>query len=483
MINYFDFSDYIRKVQELPFVDNTSQMLHITFLSFQAGASSSDPKVLKKSFYLINQIHSAYQFQNINLQELQIIYNDYINGKLKIDNEVPDAALQNSSNSQLSSISGLLNKNQRSAVLSEPESQNQMKANENSKIEFKQDISSKQNIQGNLAQNENTDKFINQIQQSNAQMLEKNGNKEATDSSIQNDYQKVEVSIPQIKEIYYLAIDYSKLKKKQQYQEYRDKESQKSQIFSQINQQSQIQQSTQCSICLENVQQDKYALTACQHIYHKQCLANLIEASYEFPFKCPNLQCREEILRDDLESIVSNQVMDRIEKIAFNQYLLQNPNVFQCPTENCKGIYEIEGPIQVCMICQNLFCTRCRRLYHEGVCGEQSFINAAQEARYRQCSQCQRWIEKTAGCNHITCKCGFQFCYLCGAVWVRGRDCECRNRPQQQNDINAQQIPHDLNEIQQFVNQPPQRQSNSQKVDKVLNKLGLSFVKKIFRKW
>ncbi|CAK67458.1 unnamed protein product (macronuclear) [Paramecium tetraurelia] len=466
MINYFDFSDYIRKIQEMPFVDYTSQMFHITFLSFQAGASSNNQKVLKKSFYLIDQVHSAYQFKNINLKELQQIYNDYINGKRKIDFEVPDEALQDSKNSQLYCVSSLLNKYQRSAVLSQ----------------FKQDIASKQKFQGYFDQNENTDKFINQFQQSNVQMLEKNGNKEATDSSIQNNYQQVEIQIPQIKEIYYLAIDQSKQYKQQQYEEYRNKESQKSQIFSQINKQSQIQQSTQCSICLENVQQDKYALTACQHIYHKQCLENLINAASEFPIKCPNLECREEILRDDLENIVSSQVMDRLEKIAFNQYLLQNPNVFQCPTENCKGVYEIEGPIQVCMICQNLFCTRCRRLYHEGICGEESFINAVQEARYRQCSQCQRWIEKTAGCNHITCKCGFQFCYLCGTVWVRGTDCDCRNRPQQ-NDINVQQIPHDLNQIQQFVNQQPQRQSNSQKVDKVLNKLGLSFVKKIFRKW
>ena len=26
-------------------------------------------------------------------------------------------------------------------------------------------------------------------------------------------------------------------------------------------------------------------------------------------------------------------------------------------------------------------------------------------------------IERTEGCNHMTCKCGNQFCYVCGANW------------------------------------------------------------------
>lgn len=33
-------------------------------------------------------------------------------------------------------------------------------------------------------------------------------------------------------------------------------------------------------------------------------------------------------------------------------------------------------------------------------------------------------VEKVEGCNHITCKCKYEFCYLCGGAWNKGNhDC------------------------------------------------------------
>lgn len=32
-------------------------------------------------------------------------------------------------------------------------------------------------------------------------------------------------------------------------------------------------------------------------------------------------------------------------------------------------------------------------------------------------------LEKTEGCNHMTCKCGHQFCYLCGERWHPDHRC------------------------------------------------------------
>jgi len=34
--------------------------------------------------------------------------------------------------------------------------------------------------------------------------------------------------------------------------------------------------------------------------------------------------------------------------------------------------------------------------------------------KYQKCPGCEKIVEKRDGCNHITCICGYQFCYKCG---------------------------------------------------------------------
>jgi hypothetical protein len=36
---------------------------------------------------------------------------------------------------------------------------------------------------------------------------------------------------------------------------------------------------------------------------------------------------------------------------------------------------------------------------------------------WKRCPACRMFIEKTEGCNHMTCLCGHQFCFICIADW------------------------------------------------------------------
>jgi hypothetical protein len=37
----------------------------------------------------------------------------------------------------------------------------------------------------------------------------------------------------------------------------------------------------------------------------------------------------------------------------------------------------------------------------------------------KKCPNCSIWVEKIAGCEYISCKCGIQFCYRCGIEFVK----------------------------------------------------------------
>jgi len=45
-----------------------------------------------------------------------------------------------------------------------------------------------------------------------------------------------------------------------------------------------------------------------------------------------------------------------------------------------------------------------------------------QVMQYKKCPFCKFWVEKTVGCNHMTCRCGKMFCYKCGGNYT---NCKC----------------------------------------------------------
>lgn len=72
-------------------------------------------------------------------------------------------------------------------------------------------------------------------------------------------------------------------------------------------------------------------------------------------------------------------------------------------------------------------CTICRGAQHGGRdCPQDRDLMRtealADQEGWRRCTGCHAYVEHKDACQHMTCRCGAQFCYVCGAPW---RTCQC----------------------------------------------------------
>ena len=77
------------------------------------------------------------------------------------------------------------------------------------------------------------------------------------------------------------------------------------------------------------------------------------------------------------------------------------------------------GPSRQCVCPRggDAVCYDCKAAWHPGrMCEEvsaQSLMRWCRERDAGQCPQCGLFIERRAGCNHMDCRCGHSFCWLC----------------------------------------------------------------------
>ncbi|MFN9955782.1 MAG: Rcat domain-containing protein [bacterium] len=55
---------------------------------------------------------------------------------------------------------------------------------------------------------------------------------------------------------------------------------------------------------------------------------------------------------------------------------------------------------------------------------------------FKQCYNCKFWVEKTEGCDHMTCKCGAEFCYICGGEYG-ACSCDYGSEGQQEDELSV----------------------------------------------
>ncbi|XP_002972933.2 E3 ubiquitin-protein ligase arih1 [Selaginella moellendorffii] len=192
-----------------------------------------------------------------------------------------------------------------------------------------------------------------------------------------------------------------------------------------------------CVICLEDVQDaDIYTLTECSHKFCSSCVKQHVEATVTtgrtFPVACPQVECTKKFTEGECKKLLSEAALKVFMKKIEEERIPDAQRVY-CPYPNCSDLMDRRTfldpkPRKLCGACQRYFCLDCRVPWHTfSTCAgyqrlpldlkdaaDAKLYRLAENQKWRQCKKCRWMIELLEGCYHMTCRCGYEFCYTCG---------------------------------------------------------------------
>jgi E3 ubiquitin-protein ligase RNF144 len=178
----------------------------------------------------------------------------------------------------------------------------------------------------------------------------------------------------------------------------------------------------ECSLCYMPCEDlsDTYNPTCCysQIKIHESCMIRYLESKMEegsTQIKCPNIYCGALLGTEILTSLLTPQAFERFNFIAFEKYLINAPDVVKCSSPTCNnfGFFNQNCTVMECTECSQKTCVKCSCPNHAGECDIESILKRM--PNMRRCDRCKNYVEHNGGCIYVTCRCGYQFCFKCGA--------------------------------------------------------------------
>ncbi|CAJ0753914.1 21402_t:CDS:2 [Entrophospora sp. SA101] len=189
----------------------------------------------------------------------------------------------------------------------------------------------------------------------------------------------------------------------------------------------------ECSICCEGYLKLQEITSECKHNDAcPVCIKRHIEAELNskgdiVQVRCPKSRCTTELTFDDVRRLATKELFERYDTLLLRNAIRKLPDFRWCKAPKCgSGQEHTTGdrlPIMTCSACSAKSCFTHDVPWHQGLtCAQfteqlESKDYTANRAYYerltKQCPSCQMSIEKNQGCDHMSCRCGYEFCWLC----------------------------------------------------------------------
>ncbi|KAI3322180.1 hypothetical protein HD806DRAFT_139765 [Xylariaceae sp. AK1471] len=185
----------------------------------------------------------------------------------------------------------------------------------------------------------------------------------------------------------------------------------------------------ECVSCLDDFNPNDTIRAPC-HNYCKPCFSRLVASACQNEQHWPPKCCLNNI---PAMTIIKN-IDDDLQRTYRERTVEWNINVadrIYCSRPNCSLFIRPEYtiPAQGVARCTDghYTCIICRNAQHDGDnCPQDRDMvrtnELAEEEGWKRCYGCHAYVEHREACQHMTCLCGAEFCYVCGARW---RTCAC----------------------------------------------------------
>ena len=204
----------------------------------------------------------------------------------------------------------------------------------------------------------------------------------------------------------------------------------------------------QCPICGYE-EPDTPVQTLCKHTYCLECFENCCKYANstdkdEFRIECQGKgdegACAKVFGLAELKERLSSSIFEAVLKLSFEKYVQRHSKEFYyCPTPDCGYVYRCTSasnskPLAyTCPNCLEPICTFCHARHGDYTCAEYKDIESGgyealeklkRELNIKDCPKCKTPMEKTEGCNHMTCGgCGAHIFWVCMAVFETTEPC------------------------------------------------------------
>ncbi|CDO75759.1 hypothetical protein BN946_scf184921.g35 [Trametes cinnabarina] len=231
--------------------------------------------------------------------------------------------------------------------------------------------------------------------------------------------------------------------------------------------------SPECTACKMDigVSDEEAVQTPCRHVYHAECMLMLVKTAVATTTLFPPRCCGQTIPTPLFEPYMSPELKDALTAREAEQTTPRRVYCANSPCSRFLGGQDDVLPVKLYSCnapgCSTRTCARCRTavdgciLPEAHVCAEdparEETLHLGKRMGWTRCPRCTELVERKSGCPHMTCRCGGEFCYVCGELYS---NCTCGSRSRAQDRGGATRrergyfAPGHLEDLQRYLALP-----------------------------